>query len=193
MAGTEEKGRSAARLFYLTKDEVKEGYADLYTPTMRVGQMMLHGPKTWRAIRGVLNSIDSGPLDARLRELAMLQVGYLANCAYQYAHHIKIALRVGVLPMQIHAIAKESRGERSEIGDLERAVLLAAREMTINYILSDSTFAALKGQLTIEQLMDLLHVIGTYNGLVRVWDSLKIEIEEEYLPYLTEYPIQKIS
>ena len=44
-------------------------------------------------------------LDARLREMALIQIGYAANCVYEYTHHIKTGLRYGVSPDDIRAIA----------------------------------------------------------------------------------------
>ena len=45
---------------------------------------------------------------ARLRELAILQVGYVSRIAYEYAHHIEIGRGVGVSDEDLRALAIES-------------------------------------------------------------------------------------
>ena len=69
-------------------------------------------------------------LDPRLRELAILQVGYLANSPYEYSHHVKIGREFGVSDDDIRAIGEETAGRPSKLDPLAKAVLRAAREMT---------------------------------------------------------------
>jgi len=130
-------------------------------------------------------------LDARLRELAILQVGYSARCAYEYAHHIEIGREFGVADDEILAIADDTAGKPTKLDPVAKLVLKAAREMTHGTGMSDATWAGLKQHLSDEHMVDLVLAIAFYNATVRILDSLKVDVEPEYQHYLQEFPLPR--
>jgi alkylhydroperoxidase family enzyme len=128
-------------------------------------------------------------LDPRLRELAILQVGYLTRCAYEYVHHIEIGRTFGVSDDDIRAIADETAGKPTKLDPLAKAVLRASREMTSDLGISDATFAVLRPSLDNERIVDLVLAIAFYNSTVRVLESLKVDLEPECRHYLEEFPL----
>src|SRR3546814_4174271 len=68
-------------------------------------------------------------LDPRLREMAILQVGWLARSDYEWSHHVKIGKDFGVSEDDVRAIIAETEGKDSGLPALDRAVLRAARGM----------------------------------------------------------------
>ena len=48
---------------------------------------------------------------------------------------------------------------------------------------------ALQAALGNEQVVDLTLTIGFYNAVVRVLATLQIDVEDEYLPYLQQFPL----
>ncbi len=130
-------------------------------------------------------------LDPRLRELAIVQVGYLANSPYEYSHHCQIALGAGVTEADLKAVADETVGKPTHLEPLAKSVLRAAREMTRDVALSDETFAELEAAFDREQLVDLLIAISNYNGVVRLLGALKVDVEPDYEKYLKQFPLAK--
>ena len=129
-------------------------------------------------------------LDSRLRELAILQVGCHTDTAYEWAHHIRLACRdYGVTEDDVRAVMAESRGEVSGLGELERAVLQAAREMTDDLRASDDVFGVLQRELSEEHLIDLFMTIAYYNLVIRLLHTLEIDLEEDYEGLLKDFPI----
>jgi alkylhydroperoxidase family enzyme len=128
-------------------------------------------------------------LDPRLREMAILQVGYTSRCVYEYAHHIELARKFGVSDDDIRAVAADSAGKPTTLDPLAKAVLSAAREMTDKLGISDATFAVLKQHLDNERIVDLVLAIAFYNATVRVLESLKVDLEPECQHYLQEFPL----
>jgi alkylhydroperoxidase family enzyme len=57
--------------------------------------------------------------------------------------------------------------------------------------ISDQTFAELRQGLDNEHLTDLVLTISFYNAVVRVLATLQIEVEDDYLQYLDEFPLPK--
>ena len=71
-------------------------------------------------------------------------------------------------------------------------MIRAAREMTTDLTISDATFALLQDELGTERLIDLILAIATYNGVVRILGALQIDVEDDYLTYLEQFPLPEI-
>ena len=181
-----------ARVPYLTKADLKPEDQDLLAREINLNKALVNSPNAARAFSRLGGFIRSkSRLDPRLREMAILQVGYLARSPYEYSHHVKIGRDFGVSDDDIRAITAESSGASTSLEPLAKAVLSAAREMTTDLKVSDETFAALQEGLDNECLLDLVMTISFYNGVVRLLATLQIEVEEDYLHYLDEFPLPK--
>ncbi len=179
-----------ARLPYLEKADVAEEDQDLLSRDINLAKLLVHSPGGARSFGGLGNWIrHKSNLDPRLRELAILQVGYMTRTEYEYSHHVKIGRDFGLTDDDIRAVAIETGGEESGIDEVARLTLRAAREMTTDLEMSEATFQALLAHLGNEAIVDLTIVIGFYNGVVRLLRTLAIDVEESYLPYLDEFPL----
>jgi alkylhydroperoxidase family enzyme len=178
------------RLTYLEHADLAPEHQDIPRLKSNITRAVAHSPRLARlvAARGMYLRHESG-LDARLRELAILQVGYSTRSAYEWAHHVDIALSVGLTENDILAIGLETQGARSHLEPLASAVLAAARSLTDDLVLSQDLFDVLAAQLSDEHLVDLLVAIGEYNGLVRVMAAIEIDLEAEYAQYLDRFPL----
>jgi alkylhydroperoxidase family enzyme len=63
--------------------------------------------------------------------------------------------------------------------------------MTIDMAVSDATFAELRQGLDTECLTDLVMTIAFYNGVVRLLATMQIDVENDYLRYLDEFPLPR--
>jgi alkylhydroperoxidase family enzyme len=123
--------------------------------------------------------------------MAILQVGYVARAEYEWSHHIKIGRDFGVSDDDVRAIALETAGEATALEPLARAVLACAREMALEGAASNQTWAALAAGLDAERLTDLVVAIAFYCGVVRLLETLQIDVEPEYEHYLEEFPLPR--
>ena len=179
-----------ARLPYLDKSDVLPEHQDLLARNINLYRLLAHSPRAARSLNTLARFIrDGSRLDPRLRQLAILQVGYVTRSAYEYSHHIRISREFGVSDDDIRAIAEETAGRATALAPLDKAVLRAAREITLDIALSDEAFEELRRGLDPERLTDLIITIGHYNSLVRVLAAMRIDVEDEYLPYLAEFPL----
>lgn len=179
-----------ARVPYLEGADLAPENRDLLARNIALHRALANSPEAMRSFLVLARYIRfQSRLDPRLREMAILQVGYSAKSPYEYSHHIKIGREFGVSDDDIRAITAETRGERSALPSFERAVLRAARELTAQPQLSDATFAELKGGLNTERIVDLVMIISFYTGVVRMLAALQIDVEPEYLPYLEQFPL----
>jgi alkylhydroperoxidase family enzyme len=179
-----------ARFEYLTRDDLAPENQDLLARDIALFRILAHSPAAARAFHGLGRYIRFGSkLDGRLRELAILQVGYLTRSAYEYSHHIKIGFDFGVTESDIRAMIDETAGRPTDLDPLAKTVLRGAREMTRDLAMSDATFAELRRHLGKEHLLDLVITIAFYNAVVRVLATMEIDVEPEYQKYLEQFPL----
>jgi alkylhydroperoxidase family enzyme len=178
-----------ARVPYIDRKDLPDKFRDQLHSDANVARALSNSPSVAVHSGAIARYIREGSrLDPRLRELAIIQVGYAARSAYEYAHHIEIGLRYGVTESDIRALALESRGHSTQLEPLTKSVLRAAREMTTGLAISDETFAELQAALDSECLIELIFAIANYNGVVRMLESLKVDVEDEYRQYLERFP-----
>jgi alkylhydroperoxidase family enzyme len=181
-----------ARIPYLDKSDLAAENQDLLARNINLHRALSHSPNGARSFTGLGKFIrHQSRLDPRLREMAIIQVGYLTRSPYEYSHHIKIGRDFGVSDDDIRAIIAETAGRPTALEPLAKTVLRAAREMTLGMAASDETFAALRRELDTERLTDLVMTIAFYNGVVRLLATMQIDVEADYLPYLDEFPLPK--
>jgi alkylhydroperoxidase family enzyme len=181
-----------ARVPYLQKSDLPPEHQDVLARPIALNLAMANSPNASRAM-GVLAGYirHHSKLDARLREMAILQVGYLARSPYEWSHHVKIGREFGVSDDDIRAIGEETGGRPSKLDAVSKAVLRAAREMTGGIAMSDETFATLEKALGREQVIDLTLAIAFYNAVVRLLATLQIDVEPEYQKYLEQHPLPR--
>ncbi len=181
-----------ARLPYLDKEDLKAEDQELLGRNINLHRLLVHSPGATRAFGELGKYIRFGTtMDARLRELAILQVGWLAKSPYEWSHHVKIGYDFGVTDADIRALIQETDGEDSGLPELDRFVLRAAREMTQDGAMGKDVFAALEAQMSKEHLVDLTVTISFYNAVVRFLGTMEIDVEESYQPYLDAFPLPK--
>ena len=181
-----------ARVPYLGKADLPPEHHDVLARPIALNLAMANSPNASRAMGVLATYIRHGSkLDPRLREMAILQVGYLAKSPYEWSHHVKLGREFGVTDDDIRAIGEETAGRPTKLDDLSKTVLHAAREMTSGLAMSDETFAALEQALGREQVIDLTLAIAFYNAVVRLLGTLQIDVEPEYRRYLEEHPLPR--
>lgn len=123
-------------------------------------------------------------LTARQRELLVLRVAHLRQCGYEWAQHVILGERAGLSDAEIARIVAEPAA--AEWKPLDRALLSAAGELLTDGVVADQTWAVLSGELTEDQLMDVVFTVGTYTMVAMALRSFGVEPEEALTPYLPD-------
>ena len=179
-----------ARLPYLDKADLAPEDAALLARDINLHRVLANNPGAARAFSGLGQYIrHRTALDPRLREMAILQVGWLARSAYEWSHHIKIGYDFGVSDADIEALVADTRGEETALDPTARLVLRAAREVHDGPGVSEATFTELRDALGPAAVIDLVVTAAFYCAVVRLLASLQVDVEESYMPYLRRHPL----
>jgi alkylhydroperoxidase family enzyme len=174
-----------ARLPYIDRDDLPEEkrylFDNLGRESGRVGNLfrvMGHSPQLLHQFMRLGNDIRyKTRLDGRLRELAILTVGRLANAPYEYVHHIAIGRRAGITQEQIEGLPVWER--HPAFSEQERAVIRYAEAVTRDVRVPDEVFEAVRGFLDEEEMVELTMSIAYYNMVVRFLEPMQVELEEQ--------------
>jgi alkylhydroperoxidase family enzyme len=174
----------AARVPYLNRDDLSEQDREIFDNLTRergnVGNIfraLANTPNLLRRFLALGGELRNGTaLDPKLRELALLTVGRLAEAEYEFTHHWNLARSVGVPREKLEALADF---EKSPVfDDHERAVMRYAVEATRNVKVTDASWNALKAFLDTRRMMELVQNVAFYNMVVRVLVPVGVELEE---------------
>src|SRR5579862_6189008 len=117
-----------ARVPYLEKSDLAAADQELLNRPISLFKALVHSPNAARAFSGLGGFIrHTSKLDPRLRELAILQVGWLARSPYEWSHHVKIGHDFGVTDSDIQALIDDTAGRHTSLDALSLLVLKAAR------------------------------------------------------------------
>jgi len=136
--------------------------------------------RNMRLLRGMLffasRLMPFGKLDRRDTELAILRVAWICRSRYEWGQHVDIGLRAGLTKEEIRRIPEGS--ESTGWSDRQRLIIKACDGMVKNHIVDDETMADLKQHYSHDLIIELLMLIGWYQGLAGVLNSSGIPLDK---------------
>lgn len=122
--------------------------------------------------------ISGSDLPAKLREIAILRVGYISNAEYETFQHEALGRYVGLTDAQIDAVKAGDAGSAA-LDEAERAVLEFVDDVVVNVRASDATLAGVRKHLTDAQVVDLILVTGAYMMISRFLETTGVELDAD--------------
>jgi alkylhydroperoxidase family enzyme len=174
-----------ARVRYLDHGDLAETDQDLLERPINLHRALANNTgvlRQWQSFAAWIRW--KGSIDARMRELAIIQVGLSASSAYEVTHHVEIARSFGVTESDLDDLARLAGGQQPSLADV--TVVSAAREMTQGPSLHPATWAALIDAVGEPDAIEYVVVIGFYCMVTRVLAALEVDVEPEYqqhMPY----------
>jgi alkylhydroperoxidase family enzyme len=144
---------------------------------LNVFRVLLHQPELAKAVADLLLSLLAGKhLDARLRELIIMRLGWATRSEYEWTQHWPIALRIGLSEDEVLAV-RDWRAA-TVLSEADRAVLEATDEVMAAGAISAETWercaAVLDGP---EALLELVGAIGCWRMIATLLRSLEVPLE----------------
>lgn len=137
-------------------------------------------------LRGWLDLAWSLRLNAttprRTRELMILRGARMTQTAYEWAHHVPMALEAGVTQAEVDALmAGDMSGDGADtFTEAEVAALQLATEVTDGPAASPSCMANLKQYYTDAEVIELVLTASFYVCVGRTLKSLNVPLEDGY-------------
>lgn len=138
--------------------------------------LVLRHPALAKAFLTFNNHVaTASTLSKRTRELLILRISWLCRSEYELVQHLVLARNAGLTEAEIERVqtGPDADGWDGLDADLVRAVDELHHESRIQ----DPTWARLSAQLTVEQLMDLVFVVGCYDLLAKVFKTFGAQLE----------------
>jgi len=175
-----------ARVRYVPTAELAETQAALNerlqkerkVPTGNIFLALANAPAILNDFLTYANAVRAADLSPKLREMAILTVGYCTNSEYEIVHHHSHGLKAGLTEDQLKAIPEF---ETSDLfSEEEEAVMAFAKDSTLNVNVSDEVWSGIAKFLSEKQLVELAINVAWYNSGVRLMGALKVDLEDSY-------------
>jgi alkylhydroperoxidase family enzyme len=139
-------------------------------------RLLMHNP---RLMRGMLSfaarMMPFGELDRRDTELCILRVGWNCRARYEWGQHVDIGRRAGLSEEEIARIplGPTALGWSTK----QQALLSACDELHGERMVSAPTWQVLEKYFEARLLLELLMLIGYYEGLAGVLNSVGLPLD----------------
>jgi alkylhydroperoxidase family enzyme len=161
------------------KSAADEAGVPNYMAELAIFQVLLNHPLLARAINDLLASmLWHGSLDSRLRELAIMRIGWLTASDYEWTQHWRVAQGLGVSADDLLAV-RDWRGYEG-FGPVERAVLAATDDVVRDGAVSAESWTACERELEADPavLVELVTAIAAWRMIATVVQSLDVPLED---------------
>jgi alkylhydroperoxidase family enzyme len=172
-----------ARIPLLPVDEAKaaadEAGVPGYMAELAIFQVLLNHPKLACALNDLLATmLWRGTLDARLRELAIMRIGWLTSSDYEWTQHWRVAQGLGVSADDLLGV-RDWQGYKA-FGPAERAVLAATDDVVHDGAVSAESWAACQREFGADPavLVELVTAIGAWRMVASILHSLQVPLED---------------
>ncbi|HBC55627.1 MAG TPA: carboxymuconolactone decarboxylase family protein [Gammaproteobacteria bacterium] len=156
----------------------REDLPEMISKVFNVTATMANHPilaKNWNHF--AMHIMGTNSLSPRLREIAIMRIGYLCQSDYELSQHAWISQFAGITEGEISNLIEGA--EAPGWSPLESAVIQAADELKESNIISDATWYELEKEgLSVQQRMDLIFTIGQYNLVSWALNSLGVQLDE---------------
>ncbi len=99
-------------------------------------------------------------LTPRVREIAILRVGWLCGSDYEWGQHVLISRELGITDTEIDRLKDDLVA--ADWSESEACVIRAADDLHHHHEISDSTWQALREHYDEQQCMDIVFTVGQY-------------------------------
>jgi alkylhydroperoxidase family enzyme len=124
----------------------------------------------------IASSMLSGTLNRHDTECVIVRVAALRNSAYELNHHRRLARAAGV-PVDVIALLEDPACDLTELPDRTRELVAACDQLVTRRYIDDEEWAGIAEHLSQPQLLEFVMLVGTYDSLAALIDTIGIEVE----------------
>lgn len=171
----------------LDVDEAKRRAAERDIPEslaeLSVFRIALHQPGVAHGLSTMLHELLwKGLLDARLRELIIMRIGWATGSVYEWTQHWRVARLLDVPERDLLAVRDWRNADH--FGEAERAVLGATDDTLEFGTITDKTWAECRAALGDDAVMvEMVAAIGNWRLFSALLKSLDVPLEDGVEPW----------
>jgi alkylhydroperoxidase family enzyme len=151
-----------------------------YMAELAIFQVLLNHPRLACALNDLLATmLWRGSLDARLRELLIMRIGWLTGSEYEWTQHWRVAQGLGVSANDLLGVRDWQTCQA--FGPAERAVLAATDDVVREGAVSAESWAACEREFGADHavLVELVTAIGAWRMVASILSSLQVPLEDD--------------
>src|SRR5216117_2454145 len=127
--------------------------------------------------------LDRGPVSLRHREIVINRTCGRCGCAYEWGVHVAFfAQRVALTPEQIRATVRGDADD-SAWSDEEKLLIRLVDELHDSASVSDEVWNALTATFSVEQIFELIALVGFYHTVSFFANGLRLAPESYGVPF----------
>ena len=128
--------------------------------------------------------LDRGPVSLRHREIVIDRTCARCGCAYEWGVHVAFfAERVGLTPEQVRATV-HGAADDAAWSDEERLLVRMVDALHDSAQLPDELWAALAARFSVEQIFELIALVGFYHTVSFLANAVQLPLE----PFAARFP-----
>ena len=160
---------------------LQERLEELWGSPVNLYRALGNHPALTAAWTEFANAIRHGSSTPRaLRELMILRTAQIARSEYEWAHHLRMARKAGVVEAKIAALA----GWRaSGAFDAKERAALALTEAVMACNVTDEVHAEVKKYFNDAEFVELSLTAGFYAMVSRMLDAMRVELDTDVRDY----------
>lgn len=150
-----------------------------YMAELAIFQVLLNHPSLAGRLNDLLASmLWHGILDARLRELVIMRIGWVTGSDYEWTQHWRVAQGLGVPADDL--VGVRNWQSYDGFGSAERAVLAATDDVMRDGAVSAQSWAACQRDVGADPalLVELVTAIGAWRMIASILRSLQVPLED---------------
>ena len=151
-----------------------------FNAVFNIFKTMAHHPKAMKRWMVFANHVMyKSTLTAREREILILRISWLCQTEYEWAHHVRIALREGLDEADIALIRA---GTGAWAGN-EALLAAAADDLFRDQMISDETWGGLQHHYDTKQMIDIVLTVANYNLISMVLKTLRVSLDDDLVGF----------
>ena len=126
-------------------------------------------------------AVFQGALDARLREVAILRVGWRIGSVYEWSNHVGVARGAGLTDDEILAVRT---ADASVLSDVDRVAIRVVDDVLDATSVSDATLAEARSRLGDgDELFELVMIPAFYRAIGTMLRTFAVPLEDGLEPW----------
>src|SRR5262245_54099736 len=153
-------------------------------PPLRLFTTLARAPRIYDRFRAA-SLLDRGPVSLRHREIVINRTCARCHCAYEWGVHATFfshSKGVELTPEQVRATALGAADDPAW-SDEERLLIRLVDELHDSSGISDELWTALSSAFSVDQILELIALVGFYHTVSFFANGLRLPLEEYGAPF----------